>query len=316
MYSLVVPVYKNESTLQQLLERLDELSGSLDETLEVVLVIDGSPDGSYALLRAELPKRAFDSQLVLLSRNFGSFAAIRMGLMAAKGRFVAVMAADLQEPPELVSEFFSILRQEPVDVVMGVRSERDDPATSKLASTLFWSMYRRLAQPAMPVGGVDMFGCTQQVRDIIVGMEEANSTLMGLVVWTGFRRKLVAYRRLPRPDGRSGWTLRKKARYMIDSLYAFSDLPVMLLTVIGLLGVAFSMSVSAVVFVAWLAGFVSVQGYTPLILTMLLSTSMILLGMGVIGGYVWRAFENTKRRPLFIPMSCETFRRSGGGEEA
>jgi hypothetical protein len=168
----------------------------------------------------------------------------------------------------------------------------------------------------MPIGGIDMFGCTQQVSDVIVRMEEANSMLTGLLVWVGFRRKLVEYRRLPRPEGRSAWTLRRKLRYMLDSMYAFNDLPVLMLTIVGLIGVTFSFVVGVIVLVAWLAGLVPVQGYTPLILTMLFSTSMVLLGMGVIGGYVWRAFENTKRRPLFIPMSCETFTKNTGREEA
>lgn len=306
MFSLVIPIYKNEPTLRPLMDKLAEMDATLGGQLEVVFVIDGSPDNSYALLHEELPKRPFNAQLISLSRNFGSFAAIRMGLAAAKGSYFAVMAADLQEPPELVMEFYEILQKEPVDIVMGVRSGRDDPPMSKLASSVFWSVYRRFVQPSMPEGGIDVFGCTQQVRDVIVKMEEANSTLVGLLVWVGFRRKLVEYRRLPRPIGKSAWSLRRKLRYMFDSMYAFSDLPILLLITIGFLGTFLSLFASAVVAAAWMSGLIPIKGYTPTILTLLVSTSMILLGMGVIGGYVWRAFENTKRRPLFIPMLYES----------
>jgi glycosyltransferase involved in cell wall biosynthesis len=307
MFSLVIPVYKNEPTLRPLMEQLAGMNAALDGQLEVVFVVDGSPDNSCTLLHDELPGCLFDSQLIALSRNFGSFAAIRMGLSAAKGPYYAVMAADLQEPPELMLEFFNALRTEPVDIVMGVRNGREDPPMSKLASALFWSAYRCFVQQTMPEGGIDVFGCTQQVRDVIVKMEESNTMLVGLLVWVGFRRTLVRYHRLPRPVGKSGWSLRRKLRYTLDSVYAFSDLPILILTVIGMGGTLFSILVGMAVLVAWLTGLVPVKGYTPLILTLLLSTSMILLGLGTIGGYVWRAFENTKRRPLSIPMLHEQY---------
>ncbi len=306
MYSIVIPVYKNEQTLHQLLDRLCNMHAELDGLLEAVFVVDGSPDSSYALLHAELPARPFQWQLIALSRNFGSFAAIRMGLLSAKGPYYAVMAADLQEPAELVLDFFTSLSKEPVDIVMGVRVSRDEPLLSRLASSLFWVTFRRFVQQTMPEGGIDVFGCTQQVRDVIVRMEEANSTLVGLLVWLGFRRKLIPYQRLARSVGKSGWTFRRKMRYMLDSMYAFSDLPIVVLTSIGFLGVLSSVLASIVVATAWLAGLITVKGYTPLILAVLLSTSLILLSMGVLGGYIWRAFENTKNRPLYIPMLHES----------
>ena len=306
MYSLVIPVFKNEQTLCPLLERLSEISLELDGQLEVVFVIDGSPDNSYAVLHKELPCCSFESQLITLSRNFGSFAAIRMGLSSAKGPYYAVMAADMQEPTELILEFFRSLREEPIDIVMGVRNGRNDPLISRLSSGLFWLTYRWFVQQSMPPGGIDVFGCTQQVRDIIVRMEEANSTLVGLLVWLGFRRKTVGYHRLPRPVGKSGWSFRRKMRYLLDSMYAFSDLPILMLVTIGSVGVLGSLLASLVVATAWIAGLITVRGYTPLILAVLLSTSLILLSLGVLGGYIWRAFENTKCRPLYIPMLHES----------
>jgi glycosyltransferase involved in cell wall biosynthesis len=128
-YSVVVPVYGNEETLGAVIERLDTLASTLDGPLEAVFVVDGSPDGSLELLRKLLQEdHRFTAQLIALSRNFGSFNAVKTGLGAARGEVVAVMAADLQEPVSLIEEFFSGLASGEHDVAVGVRRARNDPA--------------------------------------------------------------------------------------------------------------------------------------------------------------------------------------------
>lgn len=306
-YSLIVPVYRNEETLEALLAALRGIAEELAGKLEVVFVVDGSPDRSYPILRERLPAAGFPAQLVSLSRNFGSFAAIRMGLEAAHGPYYAVMAADLQEPPELLVSFFRALESEPVDVTVGTRRTRDDPFLQRLAANLFWSAYRRFVQPEVPVGGVDIFGCTRQVRDALLRLRESNSTLIGLLFWLGFRRKSIEYDRRPRVAGRSAWTFRRKLRYLMDSCFSLTDLPVTIIMGIGLVGSAISLLLSAVVFFAWLAGLIQVPGYTPVILVMLNSFMATMLALGIMGGYVWRTFENTKGRPLYVPMMHERF---------
>jgi hypothetical protein len=309
LYSLVVPVYKNEATVPRLLETLREMDDRLGGRLQVVFVVDGSPDRSQAVLRERLPSCGFSAELVSLSRNFGSFAAIRMGLSVARGPYFAVMAADLQEPPALLLEFFRSLSAEPIDIALGVRTDRDDPALSKVSANLYWGLYRRLVQRDMPVGGIDAFGCNLHVRDALLSLEESNTSLVGQVLWLGFRRKHVPYRRLPRTEGRSGWTFRRKVRYMFDSICSFTDLPLMLLMIVGSAGLVLCILGMAVILVSWAVGAIPVPGYTPIILSIFFSTSCQLLGMGVTGAYLWRVYENTKRRPGFIPMSHESFPR-------
>ncbi len=158
-YSLVIPVYRNEESIPDLLTALAGIDRALGGGLEVVFVVDGSPDRSLARLVELLPRAGFTAKILEMSRNFGAFAAIRAGLTEASGPYFAVMAADLQEPPELAVEFFRRLEQDTCDVVCGVRTARDDPWRSRLASNLFWAVYRRLVQPEMPPGGVDVFGC-------------------------------------------------------------------------------------------------------------------------------------------------------------
>ena len=268
--------------------------------------MDGSPDRSHAVLRERLPSCGFSAELVLLSRNFGSFAAIRMGLSMARGPYF-VMAADLQEPLALVLEFFRSLSTEPIDIALGVRTDRDDPALSKASANLYWGFYRRLVQREMPSGGVDAFGCNLQVRDALMSLEESNTSLVGQVLWLGFRRKHVAYRRLPRIEGRSGWTFRRKLRYMFDSICSFTDMPLVALMIVGSLGLVLCILAMAVVLASWALGLIPVPGYTPIILSIFFATSCQLFGMGVIGVYLWRIYENTKHRPGFIAMSHDSF---------
>jgi polyisoprenyl-phosphate glycosyltransferase len=307
LYSLIIPVYKNQATIPRLLEILEELNDRLDHRLEVVLIVDGSPDQSHTLLHEALASCRFTAELVALSRNFGSFAAIKLGLSIARGLYFAVMSADLQEPPELVIEFFRSLEAEPIDITLGVRTERDDPALSKVSANLYWGMYRKLVQREMPTGGIDIFGCNVRVRDALVALEETNTSLVGQVLWLGFRRKQVPYRRLPRPEGKSAWTFHRKLRYMFDSIFSFTDLPLVLLTIVGSVGMAFCIVLSAVILISWALGAIPVPGYTPIILAIFFSTFCQLFGLGVIGAYLWRAYENTKRRPAFIPMIRESF---------
>ena len=143
LLTLVIPVYKNEGSISDLLRLITIMKLQLSMDLEVIFVIDGSPDRCYELLAAALKKQSFKSKLILLSRNFGSFMAIRTGLAHGTGSYFAVMAADLQEPPELVIEISKILFCEPIDVVIGVRQGRIDPLITRISSRLFWGFYRR-----------------------------------------------------------------------------------------------------------------------------------------------------------------------------
>ena len=306
MYSLVIPVYRNEESLPELVSQLSVLNHALDRRLETVFVVDGSPDNSYGYLREALPRTDLRAKLILLSRNFGSFAAIRAGLTEASGPYFAVLAADLQEPPELAREFFAALENDEADVVIGTRIGREDPALARWAAALFWGVYRRLIQREVPPGGVDLFGCNQTFRDQLIRLEELNTSLVGLLFWLGFRRKSIPYIRRARPYGRSAWTLRRKLRYLSDSVFAFSDLPIRLLSLSGAAGLLVSLLLGIVVLTARLTGAIQLPGYTPTVLMILFFGALNTLGLGIIGAYTWRAFENTKRRPGYVVLRSET----------
>lgn len=305
--SVVVPVYNNEGSLPDLLDRLASLRFAPGVECRAVFVVDGSPDRSEELLRARLPGWSVPSTLVVLSRNFGSFAAIRAGLEAADGDYCAVVAADLQEPPELLVEFVDRLEVGDVDLVLGERTGRADPLSSRATSGLFWRIYRRFVQPDMPPGGVDVFACNQAVRSAILELREANSSLVGLLIWLGFRRATVGYERQERTEGTSGWTFAKKVRYMADSIFSFTDLPIRLLLAVGVFGCVSVVVAAVVVLFAWAFSEIEVPGYTPLILSILFIGFLVTFSLGIVGSYVWRTYDNTKRRPLTVRRSTDHF---------
>jgi glycosyltransferase involved in cell wall biosynthesis len=310
-YSVIIPVYKNRDSIPDLVGRLTALFNARHGLLEAVFVVDGSPDDSLDLLRAALAGGALPAQLVSLSRNFGSFSAVRAGLRLARGRYIGVMAADLQEPPEILEAFFDSLEAGECDVALGQRSGRHDPAVSSLSSRIYWSFYRKLINRDVPSGGVDIFGCTSEVAQLISTFSETHTSLVGLLYWIGFRRKYFPYVRQARQHGKSAWTIGKKIRYLFDSVYAFTDLPILLLQAIGVVGILGSGLLGLTVFVGWLTGQIQQPGYTPLMIVILASTSAILLGLGVVGSYVARAYENSKGRPVSVVASHEFFEHQG-----
>jgi glycosyltransferase involved in cell wall biosynthesis len=299
-FSVVIPVYKNEASISRLLQALSLISLELNGKMEAVFVVDGSPDQSFALLRDALDRLDFPAQVLVHSRNFGSFAAIRSGLIAARGSYFGVLAADLQEPPELLIAFLKALEADECDVAIGTRTGRNDPLISRIASGIFWGLYRRLVVHDMPEGGVDVFGCNRAFRDQLLKLEESRSSLIALIFWLGFRRKLFGYERIARLEGKSTWTLRKKIDYMMDSLFAFTDYPIRLLIRIGAAGCMLSVLFGAVVLLSHLSGHITVPGYAATILVVLFLGTLNLFGLGLVGTYAWRGYENSKQRPLAV----------------
>ena len=316
MLSLIVPLYKSEEGLSRLLTELLKLQQQLlPEPFEAVFVVDGSPDRCYEILVERLPGVPLQSQLITLSRNFGSFAAIAAGLRNAGGDIFAVLAADLQEPPELVLEFARILRANDADVCFGVRAGRSDPWLTELMSTAFWNLYRRFVIKDMPPGGVDIFGCNRLVRDHLLSLPEVNSNLIALLFWIGFRRRFVSYHRMPRLEGKSAWTFSKKLKYSFDSIFNFTDLPIQWLLAAGLGTSALSIVLGSIVLWARMRGSIQTAGYTPIVLMIMFFGGLTALGLGIVGQYLWLSLQNARRRPNFIVHRVQSFPESSSSEE-
>ncbi len=306
-FSLIIPVYKNSENLPFLLPALTTLAKPYGSAMEVIFVVDGSPDSCFVELQQACPTLPFATQLITHSRNFGSFAAIRTGLKQARGEYFACMAADLQEPPELIHEFFLVLAQDEADVVMGQRTKRQDPWAKRLLANTFWRLYRRFILPEMPVGGVDIFGCNQSVRQVLLQIEEPKGALIAQLFWIGFRRRFIAYERQARQQGKSAWGLRRRLHYMLDSIFSYSELPILWVLWIGGISFVVSAIVTVLTLLARLSGLIQVSGYTTLVLLLVFFSSAILMMQGILGCYIWRIMENTKKRPLSIVASSQSF---------
>lgn len=297
MLALIIPIFKNEEFLPELLATVADMHNQLEGKLQAVFVIDGSPDNSYEILKKELPNQVFLSKLILLSRNFGSFSAVQAGLKSVEQDYYAVMAADLQEPPELVIKMDKALREEEVDLVVGVRSARNDPLLGRIASSAFWYLYKKLVVSQMPSGGVDVFACNRQFRDALLTLNEHNSSLVAQLFWLGFERKNIEYVRRARKYGKSAWTFNKKLTYLMDSVFAFTDLPIRFLISVGLCGVGLSGFIGLAILLRKIFDNISVPGYAMTTLLIVFFGALNLLSLGILGAYTWRAFENTKLRP-------------------
>jgi glycosyltransferase involved in cell wall biosynthesis len=299
-YSLVIPIYGNKENLSDLMGAIRLLASELGDGFEVVFVVDASPDNCWQVLQRDLPHEPYQSQLLLHSRNFGSFSAIRTGFVAARGQFLAAMAADLQEPPDLIIRFFRKLEADEADIVFGKREGRSDPLLNRFLSSIFWSMYRKYVITDMPPGGVDIFGCNRKVLEALMLIKEANSSIVAQLFWVGYRRAFLPYKRKKRLQGKSQWNFNKRMNYLLDSIFSFSDLPVKMLLWIGVFVGGVSFLLGIVTLFARILGLVPIPGYTMQILFACFGFSGLLFTQGVIGCYLWRCFENTKNRPLSL----------------
>jgi len=302
-YSIVIPVYKNELSVTPLLESLEQNLSKLLGKAEVIFVDDGSPDDSVGKILTFKDVCCFKIRVIQHSRNFGAFAAVRTGINASQGEYVAVISADLQEPTSVVMDFFAALESGKSDIVFGMRADRSDPKISSIFSKTYWALYRRFINSKVPKGGVDVFAFTKQVGNVIRGLKESNTSLVAILFWIGFKYEFVSYIRVARVHGKSSWTFSKKMRYLSDSIFSFSDLPIKIIRALGVMGILVSVFYGSYLVIASLNGSIIVRGYVPLMLGLTLGTSLILLALSIVGSYLWRTFENSQARPYAIVRS-------------
>ena len=309
-FCIVVPVYKNELNIAHLMKELNTLCENLSKIkLTVTFVIDGSPDKSYEYLKNELSNAKFSIKIVRLSRNFGAVIAVKAGLTSSQADYYAVMAADSQEPIYLYQQFLKEL-ESGSDIVVGQRESRIDSGSVKFFASISWWFYRKFIFNEMPIGGVDVFAITNHVRDKLIELKEKNSSLVGGLYWIGFKKKSVPYTRQARLAGKSAWNFFKSLRYFMDSCFNFSDVPIRALWMFGALGVLISIALGGAIIWAKFLGQNSSPGYSMTVVTILFFGSINLIGIGIVGEYIVRAFENSKGRPEFIIQSEEAFEKN------
>lgn len=299
-FSIIIPVYFNELNLPETISQLIGLEKSINRYLfELVFVDDGSDDRSLEILLDYQLKFPEIIKIVKLTRNFGSMAAIQAGLTVVTGDCVGMISADLQDPPELFLEMLDYW-EKGTKAVFAVRQGREESLLTKQFSNCYYSLIRKFAIPGYPDGGFDFFIIDRQVIDELNRIQEKNTNLMTLIFWLGYEPIMIPYIRRKRTKGKSRWTLSKKIKLFIDTFVAFSYFPIRILSVIGFLVAVSSFAYGTFILFTWLIMGIDVKGYVPIMLIMTFTSGIQMTMLGVLGEYLWRTLDETRRRPAFV----------------
>lgn len=309
LLSIVLPAYNEE---QNIPNTVKVLTGMLTENAidyELVFVSDGSRDATFAQIQkaaAENPKvRGAE-----FSRNFGKEAAIFAGLSLAAGDAVVVMDCDLQHPPEVVLEMWKLWRGG-AEVVEGIKESRGrESLAHKLSAGLFYKVMSRLIKMDMNASS-DFKLLDRKVVDVLLGLPERNTFFRALSFWAGFRREYVSYQVQERQFGESKWSTLSLMKYAVTNATSFSTLPLQLVTVMGIAAILFSVVLFIQTFVKYLSG-TAVEGFTTVILLILVIGGFLMLSLGVIGHYIARIYEEVKGRPKYIIRRITDVRQREG----
>ncbi|MEF9919512.1 MAG: glycosyltransferase family 2 protein [Erysipelotrichaceae bacterium] len=298
--SIVIPCYFNELNIPETYSVLkrDVLDKREDILFEVVFVDDGSKDNTLLELKKAQNK---DSRIriVKLSRNFGEFRAIVAGMSVATGDAIAVMSADLQDPPYLITEMISNWEQGE-KVVIAARNKRNEPWIKNFFANTYYRIVRKLVIDDYPQQGFDFFLMDKDVAEILVNMQEKNSSIYVQLIWTGYKPKVIEYTRMEREKGESMWSYKKRFDLFVDTFIVFSHTPIRWISVFGFL-MSITGFIAAVYFIIdkFVRG-TDVAGWTSLIVVVLVLAGVQMVMLGIIGEYMWRNLDETRKRPLYI----------------
>ncbi|MGQ0633146.1 MAG: glycosyltransferase family 2 protein [Planctomycetaceae bacterium] len=300
--SIVIPVYFNAGSLIPTFESIaaDVFAANPSRTFEAVFVDDGSTDRSPEELQELLRRHPDTVRVVQLTRNFGQVNAIMAGLAVARGRASIVISADGQDPPALMNEMLAAHFDGNYEIAICERMGRDESPYRVATSRLFYAIMRRLCFVNMPPGGFDYVLLGPRARQALLASTEANPFFQGQILALGYRVKFLQYRRRDRLCGQSRWTFSKKLTYLIDGVAAYSFFPLRFMSLAGICIAGLGLCYALFVLVYWFVRGNPVQGWTPLMIVILVLGGVQMLMLGVIGEYVWRTLAQVRGRPKYI----------------
>jgi polyisoprenyl-phosphate glycosyltransferase len=299
VYSFVIPILDEEETLHELYRRVAPVMDQMDGPCEMLIVDDGSTDGSFAIVE-ELERCDPRVRALRLSRNFGHQIALTAGVDASSGDAVIVMDADLQDPPEVVLELAKRWR-EGYDVVYAVREAREGETRFKRATARwFYRVLGRMSEVPMPFDAGDFRLVDRSAVDAIGRMREHHRYIRGMFSWVGFRHAAVHYRRAARHAGRSKFSMRKMTRFAADGIVSFSSAPLRVVMPVGFALWMSSFLAGLVLLVLKVAGAYAVPVWLAIVVGVLFLTGIQLTVLGVMGAYVGRIYDEVKQRPLYL----------------
>lgn len=299
LLAIVVPAFNEQEVLPTFHARLSKVLDALPITSEVIYVNDGSKDGTLEVMKI---LRAHDSRVAILdlSRNFGKEIAMTAGLDHAKGNAVVVIDADLQDPPELIPEFVKHWR-EGWDIVYAQRIERrGESLTKKLTAQWFYRLMQRVGRVRIPENVGDYRLLSRRALDSLLQLREQHRFMKGLFAWIGYPQIGIPYHRDPRFAGRSTWDYWRLWNFALDGITSFTTTPLKWATYLGLIIACVSFCYSAVIILQKILYGNPVKGYPSLMVVILFLGGVQLIFLGIIGEYLGRMFDETKRRPLYF----------------
>lgn len=296
--SVITPAYNEEGNLPVLYARLCAVLDRLDVDWEWIVTDDHSSDRTFEVL-ADLGRRDPRVRGLRFSRNFGSHAGVSCGLRHAAGHCAVVLAADLQDPPEVIPQLLHAWRTG-AQVVWAARAQREGEKASTVgaAGLFYWIMRNVIGMRELPASGADFFMIDRRVIDAYAGFDERNVNLFALLAWMGFQQETIVYTKNARLHGHSGWTLKKKIKLAVDSVTAFSYLPVRVMSWAGVF-TAIAGFLYAVFIVYNASTGRPPEGWSSLMVVVMLIGGFQMLMLGVLGEYVWRALDEARRRPRY-----------------
>ena len=297
LLSIVLPAYNEEQNISNTARVLSGLLTENQIEYELVFISDGSGDGTFEEIRKEAER---DPRIkgAEFSRNFGKEAGIVAGLAMASGDAVIVMDCDLQHPPGAIPEMWKKWK-EGAEIVEGIKKSRGKESLGhKLSAGLFYKIMSRLIKMDMNASS-DFKLLDRKVVDVLLGLPERNTFFRALTFWSGFRTETVSYEVQERQYGESKWSFFSLMKYAVANATSFSTLPLQLVTVMGMISILFSIILAVQTLVKYLMG-TAVEGFTTVILLILIIGGFLMLSLGIIGHYIARIYEEVKGRPKYI----------------
>lgn len=295
--SLVVPVYYNEQSLAPLFSELLKLEATLNENgdvLELICVDDGSGDNSWPeLVKIKQLRQA--TRIIRLTRNFGAIHASKTGFLYVTGDCFMIVAADLQDPPELIPQMVAKWRAG-CKFVVCARSDREDPFLSKVFAYVYYRLLRFFVVKDYPQGGFDLALMDKSMLPYLQNSSKNINTPL-FAYWLGFRPEIIPYTRRERRFGKSRWTFAKKVKFFLDSILGFSIVPIRAISLVGVIVSLLSFAYGLLVFINTLLGHGEVRGFATIVALISFLVGLVIIMLGIIGEYLWRIFDETNKRP-------------------
>ncbi len=301
-YTIVVPVYCNEDTLEDLVNQINFKVFQKNKDLkgQVVFCEDGSDDSSFKKLK-QIKEVWANIKIIKLTRNFGQIPAILSGLQNIDSKTYIIMSADLQDPVSLINKFLYNHFQKNYHIVCGIRSKREDSIFDKFFASVFYKFLSYLCFPNYPKGGFDYFLISKKVRDVVIEMNQSEPFLQGEILFGGYKTKELEYIRRKRPLGTSKQTFSKKITYFLNGIMGYSFFPIRLMSFLGLFSFIIAIFLSMGIIILKYSSYGTFPlGWASSIILIFLMNGIQMIFLGIIGEYIWRTLSQVRNKPKYF----------------